>query len=120
MRPIIIGFTMLCKMRPKRIHKILAGPNKDGLSNVIVNRAKAAATAHIRGPLSPNSQGQAPIRKNTKKNSNPKCYFIGTKHDDFLDFPYTEGSTIIDPWRYIQSKNDCKVISIGVGEGYDL
>ena len=54
------------------------------------------------------------------QNSNPKCYFIGTKHDDFLDFPYTEGSTIIDPWRYIQSKNDCKVISIGVGEGYDL
>ena len=47
------------------------------------------------------------------QNNNPKCYFIGTKHDDFLDFPYKDGSIIIDPWRYIRSKNNCKIIRIG-------
>ncbi len=40
-------------------------------------------------------------------------YFIGTKHPDFTDFPYEEGSIILDPWRYIPDIEGCEVIHIG-------
>ena len=43
----------------------------------------------------------------------PQCYFIGTKHDDFVNFPYEKGSIIIDPWRFIPDIYNCKVIRIG-------
>ena len=45
-----------------------------------------------------------------------QLYFIGTKHPDFISFPYEKGSVIIDPWRYIPEQNDCEVIHIGIGE----
>ena len=40
-------------------------------------------------------------------------YFIGTKHPEFVNFPFESGSIIIDPWRYIPENEDYKVISIG-------
>ena len=49
----------------------------------------------------------------------PRCYFIGTKHDEFLDYNFEEGSVVIDPWRYIPESDKYKLISIGVGEGYE-
>ena len=44
-------------------------------------------------------------------------YFIGTKHPDFLDFPYPQGSTVLDPWRYIPDIEGVNVIRIGEGDG---
>jgi len=43
----------------------------------------------------------------------PQCYFIGTKHEDFVNFPFDDESIIIDPWRFIPDKEGCKVIRIG-------
>ena len=43
----------------------------------------------------------------------PQIYFIGTKHPEFVDFPYEDGSIIIDPWRYIPDKDGCTIIRIG-------
>ena len=43
----------------------------------------------------------------------PQCYFIGTKHEDFVNFPFDDNSIIIDPWRFIPDKEGCKVIRIG-------
>jgi UDPglucose 6-dehydrogenase len=43
----------------------------------------------------------------------PQCYFIGTKHEDFVNFPYEKDSIIIDPWRFIPDIYNCKVIRIG-------
>jgi UDPglucose 6-dehydrogenase len=40
-------------------------------------------------------------------------YFIGTKHPDFLSFPYEKGSAILDPWRYIPNIEGVDVIQIG-------
>jgi len=47
----------------------------------------------------------------------PCLYFIGTKHQDFLSFPYAEGSLILDPWRYIPDKEGVEVIQIGTRSG---
>jgi UDPglucose 6-dehydrogenase len=43
----------------------------------------------------------------------PSVFFIGTKHEAFIDFPYPENSYIIDPWRYIPNRSDLHVIRIG-------
>lgn len=43
----------------------------------------------------------------------PQLFFIATKHDYFTKFPFFKGSTILDPWRYIYSTNECKIILIG-------
>ena len=40
-------------------------------------------------------------------------YFIGTKHPDFTDFPFEDGSVVLDPWRYIPKSDNYKVIWIG-------
>ena len=40
-------------------------------------------------------------------------YFIGTKHPDFTDFPFEDGSVILDPWRYIPKRKGINVIHIG-------
>ena len=42
-----------------------------------------------------------------------QVYFIGTKHEDFVNFPFDDDSIIIDPWRFIPDKEGCKVIRIG-------
>ena len=43
----------------------------------------------------------------------PQCYFIGTKHEDFINFSYEKDSIIIDPWRFIPDIYNCRVIRIG-------
>ncbi len=45
--------------------------------------------------------------------NNPRLYFIGTKHAEFQDFPFVSGSTVLDPWRYIDNRKDIEVIKIG-------
>ena len=42
-------------------------------------------------------------------------FFIGTKHPEFSSFNYPNGSTIIDPWRYVIPRKEYKVIPIGIG-----
>jgi UDPglucose 6-dehydrogenase len=43
----------------------------------------------------------------------PCCYFIGTKHEEFINFPFEKGSIVIDPWRYIPKKEGITVIGVG-------
>jgi UDPglucose 6-dehydrogenase len=43
----------------------------------------------------------------------PKLYFIGTKHSQFVHFPFASGSVVLDPWRYIPDKPEIEVIRIG-------
>ncbi len=45
----------------------------------------------------------------------PCLYFIGTKHEEFLTFPFVPGSAVLDPWRYISERNGVEVIQIGAG-----
>ena len=45
--------------------------------------------------------------------NNKAVYFIGTKHPEFANYGFPEGSTIIDPFRYIPNHGGCKVIRIG-------
>jgi len=40
-------------------------------------------------------------------------YFIATQHQDFLEFDFPKGSTILDPWRYIPDREGIKIIKIG-------
>jgi UDPglucose 6-dehydrogenase len=47
----------------------------------------------------------------------PALFFIGTNHDSFLDYHFPEGSVIIDPWRYMPSREDVKIISVGDSQG---
>ena len=42
-------------------------------------------------------------------------YFIGTKHEEFLTFPFPLGSVILDPWRYVPEQEGIEVIPIGAG-----
>ena len=40
-------------------------------------------------------------------------FLVGTKHPDFVDFDFPEGSVVIDPWRYIPHRPGVKVVSVG-------
>lgn len=42
----------------------------------------------------------------------PAVYFIGTMHDRYKQYEFSKDSVVIDPFRYIESK-DAEVISIG-------
>lgn len=42
-----------------------------------------------------------------------KTYFIATKHPEFAKQHFPEGSTVIDPWRYIPDQKGVKVKRIG-------
>jgi UDPglucose 6-dehydrogenase len=43
----------------------------------------------------------------------PCIFLIGTKHHDFINFDFPEGSVIIDPWRYMPDRNGIKTIRLG-------
>jgi UDPglucose 6-dehydrogenase len=47
----------------------------------------------------------------------PFCYFIGTKHPEFRDWPFTPGSVVLDPWRYVRVAEGVKLVPIGRGAG---
>jgi hypothetical protein len=40
-------------------------------------------------------------------------FLIGTKHPDFINFDFPEGSVIIDPWRYMPDMKNVNVIRLG-------
>lgn len=40
-------------------------------------------------------------------------FLIGTRHPEFEDFPFPDGSVVIDPWRYIRDKRGITVIRLG-------
>ena len=46
-------------------------------------------------------------------NKKPQLFFIATKHEFFIKFPFHKGSTVLDPWRYIHLPKDCRIILIG-------
>jgi len=43
----------------------------------------------------------------------PQLFFIGTKHEAFKHFHFHEGSTIIDPFRYLKIKTKVNYIPLG-------
>jgi UDPglucose 6-dehydrogenase len=43
------------------------------------------------------------------------CYFIGTKHVEFRNWPFEKGSVVLDPWRYVVVPEGVQLISIGRG-----
>ena len=43
----------------------------------------------------------------------PHVFFISTKHSEFLDYTYPQGSIIIDPWRYIPDMDGISVQRLG-------
>lgn len=43
----------------------------------------------------------------------PMCYFVGTRHPQFRQFPFEPGSVVLDPWRYIPDRESVTVIRIG-------
>jgi hypothetical protein len=42
-----------------------------------------------------------------------KTFFVATKHPEYAEFAYPEGSTVIDPWRYIPDQKGVTVKRIG-------
>lgn len=47
----------------------------------------------------------------------PRVYFVATRHDEFAapDWAFPEGSTVIDPWRFVPRRGGIEVIHVGVG-----
>ena len=45
----------------------------------------------------------------------PGVFLVGTRHPDFVDFEFPEGSVVIDPWRYIPERPGVEVIGVGHG-----
>lgn len=45
--------------------------------------------------------------------SDKAIFFIGTNHDIFKSYKFAEGSVVVDPWRYLKSQDNVKMISIG-------
>ena len=43
----------------------------------------------------------------------PSVFLIGTKHANFVEMHFPQGSVIIDPWRYIPDQDDVEVIRVG-------
>ncbi len=42
-----------------------------------------------------------------------ECYVIGTPWPQFREFPFPEGCTILDPWRFLPEVPGCNLISVG-------
>ena len=48
-----------------------------------------------------------------KPNFKSSVFLIGTKHPEWIDFPFPQGSVVIDPWRYIPRREGVQVIYVG-------
>ena len=48
-----------------------------------------------------------------RNNWSKSLFFIGTKHDEFKNFEYPDGSIILDPWRFIPEIDNATLIGIG-------
>lgn len=55
------------------------------------------------------------IDEEMPKFNDGQIFLIGTKHLDFIDLKYPMNSVIIDPWRYIEDRENIEVIRIGDG-----
>ena len=42
-----------------------------------------------------------------------QVFFIGTKHTEFLDYSFPQGSIVLDPWRYMPDQEGVCVVRIG-------
>ena len=51
--------------------------------------------------------------KNYKLDKKKNIYFIGTKHKYFKKFKFYNGSTVIDPFRYLKKQKNINYIGIG-------
>jgi len=45
----------------------------------------------------------------------PLCYVIGARHAEFREFPFTAGSVVIDPWRFVAPRPGVELVRLGVG-----
>ncbi len=54
-----------------------------------------------------------------KPSGGPLCYFIGTRHNCFQNYPFIPGSVVLDPWRYVSPQEGIELIPIGVGPCLD-
>lgn len=43
----------------------------------------------------------------------PAVFFVGTRHEQFRDFDYPEGSVVIDPFGYISQRHGITLVRIG-------
>lgn len=43
----------------------------------------------------------------------PHIFFIGTKHEEFKNFNFPKGSTVIDPFRFIPDKEEVTITRLG-------
>ena len=48
---------------------------------------------------------------------NPAVFFIGTNHDKFLDYKFSKGSVVIDPWGMMPEQDGVKYVFIGRNSG---
>ena len=49
----------------------------------------------------------------TPPNFLPSCFLVATRHAQFADMRFPEGSVVIDPWRYIADQKGVEVIRVG-------
>jgi len=42
-----------------------------------------------------------------------QVFFIGTKHSEFLEYSFPQGSIVLDPWRYMPDQEGVKTLRIG-------
>lgn len=45
----------------------------------------------------------------------PFCYFVGTRHPEFAEWPFERGSVVLDPWRFVQPRDGVEIVPIGRG-----
>ena len=43
----------------------------------------------------------------------PSIFLIATRHPDFVDFDFPQGSVVVDPWRYIPHRSGVRIVSVG-------
>lgn len=49
----------------------------------------------------------------------PAVYFIGTQHERFREYRFMAGSTVIDPFRYLEPQPGVELVRIGYGRRQD-
>lgn len=56
------------------------------------------------------------IDPDSMKPTIPGIYIIGTRHAEFADWPFPEGSVVLDPWRYVTSRVGVLTHRLGSGQ----
>jgi len=58
-----------------------------------------------------------PFIDKVEPNFAKSVFLIGTKHSHFKNFNFPDGSVVIDPWRYVETKSTVKLIRVGDSRG---